>query len=128
MATVGYKHDSGVMVFDIPESMALGYLAKTIPSAECGLSFAESLVAEIKQRLADGDRKFVIDLTRLSYIDSAGVGIVVGCRNLVVGAGGAVRAVTPQDRVHGVFDLHSLGSVLPLDRSLDAALAALNGK
>lgn len=125
MRTVGYTVDSGVTVFDIPESMALGYLAKAKPSAEDGLPFAEMLVAELKEHLEKGGRKFVIDLSRLNHIDSAGVGIVVGCRNLVVGAGGQVRAVIPQDRVHGIFDRHKISVILPLDRSLDAALAAL---
>jgi len=123
--TVAYTLDSGVTVFDIPESMALGYPAKPKSPAEDRIMFAEMLVAEFKERLAKGDRKFVIDLSRLNYIDSIGVGLIVGCRNLVVEAGGQVRAVTPQDRVHGIFTLARINLVLPLDRSLDAALAAL---
>ena len=124
MERVGRTLDSGVVVFDVPESMALGYMAKAIPD-EQGLTAAESLVAEIKEHLANGSRKFVLDLGRLNHIDSAGVGIIIGCRNMVVEADGKVRAVIPQERVHGVFDLHKIDLVLPLDRSLDAALAAI---
>jgi anti-anti-sigma factor len=122
---IGYALDSGVTVFDIPESMALGYLANTVASSENRIVFAEKLVAEIKEHLAKGGRKFVIDLSRLNHIDSAGLGIVVGCRNLIANAGGVVRAVTPKDRVQGIFDIAHITAFLPLDLDLDAALGAL---
>ena len=122
---IGYTLDSGVTVFDIPESMALGYLASAKASPEHRIVFAEKLVAEIKEHLAKGGRKFVIDLSRLNHIDSAGLGIVVGCRNLIADAGGVVRAVTPKDRVQGIFDIARITKFLPLDRDLAAALEAL---
>jgi anti-anti-sigma factor len=126
VATVGHTLDSGVIVFDIPASMALGYVANSEQSTEDRLSSAEKLVAELTAHLENGARRFVIDLSCLNHIDSAGLGIVLGCRNLIAKAGGKVRAVTPHDGVRGVFDLTHLRTVLPLDRSLDAALAALD--
>ena len=125
MAKVGQKLSTGITVFTVPNSMSLTYLAKLSAPGEDGLAFAEQFVAEIKQQLAAGDRKFVIDLTNLTTIDSAGVGIVVGCRNMIVEAGGQVRAVIPANHVQEVLDLSRINSVLPLDASVDKALTAL---
>ena len=88
MKPTAYTLGSGVTVFDIPESMVLSHVP-----------FAETLISEIKEHLEKGSRKFVIDLSRLNYIDSAGLGIVLGCRNLIAKVGGQVRAVTPKVRV-----------------------------
>lgn len=115
MKTIAYTLRSGVTVFDIPESIVLSHVP-----------FAETLIAEIKEHLGKGDRKFVIDLSRLNYIDSAGLGIVVSCRNLIVKAGGQVRAVTPKERVQGTFDVTRIKLFLAVDLSLDAALGALS--
>ena len=125
MTTLGQKLSTGITVFTVPNSMSLTYLAKLKGPGEDGLAFAEQFVAEIKQQLAAGDRKFVIDLTNLTTIDSAGVGIVVGCRNMIVEAGGQVRAVIPANHVQEVLDLSRINSVLPLDASVDKALTAL---
>ena len=125
MTTVGMKLATGITVFSIPNSMALSYLAKLNSPGQDGLAFVEQFVAEIKQQLAAGDRKFVIDLTNLTTIDSAGVGIIVGCRNQIVEAGGKVRAVVPANHVQHVLDLNRISSVLPMDPNLDSALSAL---
>ena len=78
MNNVAYTLDSGVIVLDIPESMALGYLARTRMAVDEKLDQMDLLLEELKRRIAAGGKKFVIDLSRLNHIDSAGVGMIVG--------------------------------------------------
>ncbi len=42
----------------------------------------------IKQRIWDGSRKMVFDMTGLTYIDSAGLGMVATCAGNMSKAGG----------------------------------------
>src|SRR5665213_1232958 len=50
-----------------------------------------SLESAVKRLIQDGARKLVMDLTKLDYIDSAGIGMLVGCNGQMVRAGGKMR-------------------------------------
>jgi anti-sigma B factor antagonist len=44
----------------------------------------------VQERLDKGTRGFVLDLSKVSIVDSCGVGLMIGLHNLVQGAGGSL--------------------------------------
>jgi anti-anti-sigma factor len=44
----------------------------------------------VQERLSRGTKAFVLDLSKVSIVDSCGVGLMIGLHNLVQGAGGSL--------------------------------------
>ena len=76
----------------------------------------ESLVhenrQELKQHVVDeverGERKFVIDFARTTYIDSAGLGVLVSLYKKVRDQGGELRLANLNDDLQRLFELTKL--------------------
>ena len=50
----------------------------------------------VKRVIDEGARKLVIDVTKLEYIDSAGIGMLVACNGQIERAGGKMRVAGAQ--------------------------------
>jgi anti-anti-sigma factor len=65
--------------------------------------------------LDDGERELVIDLTEVSFLDSAGLGEIVSCAKRVVEQGGTLRlAMSPGGRPAKLFSVTSLDRVFDI--------------
>ena len=80
----------------------------------------------VKQRIADGSRKMVLDLTGLTYIDSAGLGMVAACAGIIFKAGGKLVVVAPAGRIMQMFEITRLNKVIDLYPDFDAAVASFS--
>jgi len=69
----------------------------------------------------------VLDLSGVEFIDSMGLGVVVGARKRVFALGGELRVVVATERVQRVFALSGLDTLLPLFGSLAEALVPPTG-
>jgi anti-sigma B factor antagonist len=69
---------------------------------------------QIKDTIAQGCCKLVLDLKRLEFLDSAGVGMLVMCAGLMEQAGGQVRITAPNSRIMHVFEITHIGRVIPI--------------
>jgi anti-sigma B factor antagonist len=92
---------------------------------ELDLVSAPALRQHVVSEVAAGHHRLVLDLTGLSYLDSAGLGQVVAALKRARSHDGDLAVVVPEARVRRVFELCDLDRVLPLHRSVDAAVAAL---
>jgi anti-sigma B factor antagonist len=81
----------------------------------------QHVVAEV----ASGRRWLVLDLTGLSFLDSAGLGQVVASLKRARTHDGDLQVVVPEPRIRRVFEVCDLDRVLPLHVSVDLAVAAL---
>jgi anti-sigma B factor antagonist len=84
-----------------------------------------SLENAVKRLIADGARKLVIDVTRLDYIDSAGIGMLVGCNGQMDRAGGKMRVAGAQGTVAISFEVVHMDRITSLDPDVDAAVSNL---
>jgi len=81
------------------------------------------LPARVETELAAGERRIVLDLTAVTYVDSAGVGAIVACAKRAGDAGGVVRlAVAESGAVRRVVEIAHLDAAF--DVHPDAATAA----
>jgi len=80
----------------------------------------------LKQRIEEGSRKMILDLTGLTYIDSAGLGMVATCAGIIFRAGGKMAVVSPVGKITQMFEITRLNRVIDLYPDFDAALASLS--
>lgn len=83
---------------------------------------AESVRAVIDQVLSDGGQNIVLNLAGVSFIDSAGLGLLVINITKAKAAGGEVKLAEPQERVKDVFELTRLTKLFPLYASEQDAI------
>ncbi len=69
----------------------------------------------------------VVDLTRLSFIDSSGIGLLIKAFREVDGGGRLHTVVAPGSQVERVFQIAGIDRALPLFAERARALDALNG-
>ena len=61
--------------------------------------------------IADGHKGILLDLECVSYIDSGGLGELVGCKAAAAAQGADVKLIHLQKRVHGLMQLTKLITV-----------------
>ena len=82
--------------------------------------------AAVKRAIDEGARKLVIDVTKLEYIDSAGIGMLVACNGQIERAGGKMRVAGAQGTVAKAFEVVHMDRITSLDADLDAACQNLS--
>ena len=82
----------------------------------------------VKRAIDDGARKLVIDVTRLDYIDSAGIGMLVACNGQIERAGGKMRVAGAQGTVAKAFEVVHMDRITSLDADVGAACAHLTAR
>ena len=70
--------------------------------------------------VAEGSRLVVLDLSELDFVDSFGLGAVVGALKRVRQRGGELALVCPSSRIRRVFEVCDLDRILALHDSIDA--------
>jgi len=76
----------------------------------------------VKLRIEEGSRKMVLDLSELTFIDSAGLGMVATCAGIMSKAGGKMVVVSAGGKVTHMFELTRLNRMIGLFPTVEAAL------
>jgi anti-sigma B factor antagonist len=104
--------EPGIVIVSITGRIALGVEKGQIEEAIVGA-------------LQKGVRKIVIDLAHVSYIDSAGIGIIAFCFGKASQSGAQLAVAAADGRVTDVFRITRLDQVVTLFPDVDSACAAL---
>jgi anti-sigma B factor antagonist len=86
---------------------------------------AEELAAALGEAGAGNVDRLVIDLGRVSFLDSTALGLVVRTMNETVARGGDARLVLPETSARRIFEITTLDRVLPVAPSREDALLDL---
>lgn len=82
----------------------------------------------LRERIADmissGQHHLVVDLSGVDFLDSTGLGVLVGGLNRIRGHHGSLVLVCGQERILKVFRITGLTGVFPIHATLESALAA----
>ena len=97
------------------------------------LSVAGNVDAGTEQRfrdaltsvLAHGVPRIVVDLSRVAFMSSAGIGVLMGVRRVLADAGGSLVLASPHGEVAQVLSITGVAGVIPVAASLADAVAAL---
>jgi anti-anti-sigma factor len=105
------KHlESGYAVITISGRLALG-------------GETEKLNAAVNGLLQKNQKKFVLDISALDYVDSSGVGMLVSCLTSVKKAGGDLRVVGANPRIKRIFNMTGVDSLMQMFGTVAEATA-----
>ncbi len=106
----------------------IGAAALVETGGEIDLHSAPQLRAALLKVSEAPAPQVVVDLGEVTFIDSTGIGVLVGALKRARESGGDVHFCGVQSRVRRVFEITGLLRVLPLFESRDAALSAFGGE
>ena len=87
--------------------------------------YTAPLVREkLDEQIQAGRTDLVVDLTDVTFLDSTGLGVLVGRLKLARTRGGSMRLVGTDDRVLKVFAITGLDKVFEIHPDVESALAA----
>jgi len=92
---------------------------------ELDLHGAGLLGAELDRVLDERATNVVVDLLRVTFLDSTALGVLVGAAKRVRARGGSIVLVSDDPRTLRVFEITGLGGIFLLERSLVAAIEAV---
>jgi anti-sigma B factor antagonist len=110
------------MDLEISERVADGVkVMELVGNIKLGES-ANYLRGRLKEALAIGDGQLVLDLARVSYVDSAGLGALVACCTAARNEGGNVKIARPAKQFREQLRTTNLISVFDVYDSVEEAL------
>lgn len=74
---------------------------------------------------ADGPPRIVVDLAGVDFLDSTGLGVLLGGLKRTVAQGGSLALSRAEPQVRKVFEITRVIEILPIHDELDAAIAAV---
>ncbi len=80
---------------------------------------------QIQTAIEQGASNMAIDMSGVPYSDSAGLGVLIHTFGLARQKQGALRLAAVSDRMVSMLTLTRMDTLLPLDPSVEASLAAL---
>lgn len=87
-----------------------------------------STVSRLRERLfeqADAGRPLIVDLEQITFIDSAGLGALIGASRRAEEHGGSLHAVCARPHTRKLLGLTGVDRRIPLSSSLDGAVASI---
>lgn len=81
---------------------------------------------KVDDLLANGARRIVLNLEMVPYMDSAGIGEVVGCAKRAAGMGSIVKLVNPHRRVYDLLHLVKLDMIFEIHTAEEEALRSFD--
>jgi anti-sigma B factor antagonist len=75
--------------------------------------------------LADGGQPLIVDLNRVTFIDSAGLGVLIGAARRAQVHGGSLQAVCSRPQTRKLLWLTGVDRRIPLSATVDGALTLM---
>jgi len=84
------------------------------------------LLRQIRRAVQGGSRKVLLNLTYVSYVDSTGIGEIVGAYTRVVREGGSLKLFGVSARIQELLDTTNIGTIIASLPDEAAALRAFD--
>ncbi|MGZ4665898.1 MAG: STAS domain-containing protein [Frankiaceae bacterium] len=94
-----------------------------VVGGEIDVYTAPKLREQLIDLVSSGHYNLVVDMEGVEFLDSTGLGVLVGGLKRVRAHGGALRLVCTQERILKVFRITGLTKVFPIHSSVEAAIA-----
>lgn len=108
------------ITIDVIERDSASVLAVT---GEVDLQSAPHLANALEQARVAGASIIVVDLSRVDFLDSSGLGVLVTANRDIQAGGASLRIVRPRPAINKVLTLTRLTDVIDTFDSVDEALA-----
>jgi len=84
-----------------------------------------SIEEQFVRHCAGDNVRLLLDLSKVSYMSSIGIPLLVNTTKSIVNRGGKVVFLNPQDNVLKVLDLVGVPDMIPILTDMDAAITEL---
>jgi anti-sigma B factor antagonist len=84
----------------------------------------QAAAALIAEKLAEGERTFVLDLSQVPYVSSLGIAVLVATYVKINREGGKLRLVNPRPRVASILEMTKVADMFRTYTSVEEALGA----
>ena len=98
------------------------------PHGDLDLKVAPELQGRIAAAIEDGADAVVIDLSAVTFIDSMGLGVLIGAAHRLKPRGGRLRLVVPTPQLRRIFELTLLDRLFFLDSTREEARTRLRDR
>lgn len=112
---------SGV-IFDITVTERAGWRVIAV-LGELDLSTAPRLRQHIVTAINEGATRLVLDLSGTDFLDSIGLGVIVGALKRLQPLHGQLVVATDVARIRSVFELTRLDQIVPVVADVDTAIS-----
>ena len=82
---------------------------------------APKLRERLIEMVGEGKHRIIVDLEAVDFLDSTGLGVLVGALKRVKAHDGSLSLVCTQDKILKIFKITGLTKVFPIHGSLDEA-------
>ncbi len=106
------------------EVVPSGPVTVVMPKGDLDMAVAEQLKGKLTELIDQGQRRLVLDLGAVAYIDSAGLGTLVAAMKRARGAGGDIKLCALQPDVRSIFAMTRLNKVMEVHSTRPAAVAS----
>jgi anti-sigma B factor antagonist len=87
---------------------------------------ANELHTRLRALIADGGKNIIIDLAKVEYMNSSGLGMMTSALTSIKNGGGDLRLANPAERIKSLLVITKLVQVFQTFDSIDAAVASYN--
>lgn len=88
---------------------------------ECDMSTAPQLREALLPLRGPEIDELIVDASELEFMDSTGLGVVIGCLKRLRESGGVLKIVGATGPVRRVLEITGIDQIIPLHDSLEAA-------
>jgi anti-sigma B factor antagonist len=117
------------VLFDLEVTTEDGGAVVLTVLGELDVATAPKLRQEIVRLVseAEGPPRVVVDLAGVDFLDSTGLGVLLGGLKRIRGRDGSLVLCRAEPQVRRVFEVTRVIEIIPVHDDLDAALAAVSG-
>jgi anti-sigma B factor antagonist len=114
-------------LFDVVVAPAEGHAAVVVVTVvgELDMATAPRLRQALVEATGHGARGVVVDLGAVDFLDSTGLGVLLGAVKRIRGVGGDLVLARAAPQVARVFEVTRLIEILPIHGTVESAVAAL---
>ena len=105
--------DSGVVVLALSGTMTMG-------------NQLQQLEWTIQELTKNNQNRIVLDMSKITYLDSSALGVLIGCHGSLRGTGGQLRLAGVSGRISAVLKMTGTDKVLSVDPTRADSVAALS--
>jgi anti-anti-sigma factor len=106
---------------ELEDSQIVPGTALVVCRGRLNMAAAPELRKYLDEVFEDGSNRLVLDLSETSFIDSSGLGALIGALKRARSRGGDLRIAAPSEQVRMVLGLTNLDRVLRAHASVDEA-------
>lgn len=114
-----------VSIIELKGEFTIGHTGLSQPLDLRGRRLSD-LGETLHRLLENGERNILLDLSGVSFLDSAGLGELISCKKRTAEKGGDIRLLHPNGKVRDLLEMLSLGRIFRIFDDEPAALASFS--